>query len=417
LNGGALSARPSPPMTINDALAGITILDFSQVGAGPTCGMLLGDLGADVIKVEAPGGDIGRKLGPPWQNGESVVSMSFNRNKRSIVVDLKHPDGPSLVRRMAAGADVVLESFRPGVMDKLGIGYAALRELNAGLVFCSVSAYGQTGPWRDKPGVDGIIQAVSGLMSNIGDEGSPPMKVLVPAADMTTGFLATSAILAALRVRDTTGQGQHLDLSLYNSAVMLQQSAIASYLSSGEKPLRTGTAAPYSTPNEAYKTKDGWIMIAAYHEDRWQALCRVLGEPELASDERFASNKQRMANRAALTGELTQRLAAHTSQEWQALMEAADIICGPIADYDMLLASPQLAHNGLIVETRNADAGVVRMPGSAFGDRDAQARVRHGPPAVGEHSREILAGLGLAPAEIDALIASGAVRQRKESGK
>jgi crotonobetainyl-CoA:carnitine CoA-transferase CaiB-like acyl-CoA transferase len=148
--------------TINDALAGITVLDFSQVGAGPTCGMLLGDLGADVIKVEAPAGDIGRKLGPPWQHGESVVSMSFNRNKRSIAIDLKKPQGPALVRRMAARADVVLESFRPGVMDRLGIGYEALRALNARLVFCSVSAYGQSGPWRDKPGVDGIIQAVSG---------------------------------------------------------------------------------------------------------------------------------------------------------------------------------------------------------------------------------------------------------------
>ena len=402
-------------VTLNDALAGVTVLDFSQVGAGPTCGMLLGDLCADVIKIEAPAGDIGRKLGPPWQQGESVVSMSFNRNKRSLAIDLKHPDGPPLIRRMAATAHVVLESFRPGVMDRLGIGYAALRELNTGLVFCSVSAYGQTGPWRDKPGVDGIIQAVSGLMSNIGDTDSPPMKVLVPAADMTTGFLATSAVLAALRVRDTTGQGQHLDLSLYNSAVMLQQSAVASYLSSGEKPLRTGTAAPYSTPNEAYPTRDGWIMIAAYHDDRWQALCQVLGDSALASDERFASNRQRMANREALTTALSQRLAAHTSEEWQLRMEAADIICGPIADYDMLLGSPQLAHNGVIVETHNVDAGVVRMPGAAFGDRDAQSRVRYGPPAVGEHSREILAGMGLGLAEVDALLASGAVIQRQET--
>jgi crotonobetainyl-CoA:carnitine CoA-transferase CaiB-like acyl-CoA transferase len=316
---------------------------------------------------------------------------------------------------MAQSADVVLESFRPGVMDRLGIGYAALRELNPKLVFCSVSAYGQTGPWRDKPGVDGIIQAVSGLMSNIGDENSPPMKVLVPAADLTTAYIATSAVLGALRVRDTSGEGQHLDVSLYNSAVMLQQSAVASYLSSGEKPVRTGTAAPYSAPNEAYPTKDGWIMIAAYHEDRWKAFCAVLGDPALATDERFASNAQRVANRNALMTELTRRLASHTSQEWQERLEAADIICGPIADYDMLMASPQLAHNGVIVETHNVDAGVVRMPGSAFGDRNAQSRVRHGPPAIGEHSREILAALGLPAAEIDALIAGGAVKQRKES--
>jgi crotonobetainyl-CoA:carnitine CoA-transferase CaiB-like acyl-CoA transferase len=401
-------------VTINDALAGVTVLDFSQIGAGPTCGMLLGDMGADVIKIEAPAGDIGRKLGPPWQHGESVVSMSFNRNKRSIAIDLKHPDGAPLVRRMAASAQVVLESFRPGVMERLGIGYDALRALNAGLVFCSVSAYGQTGPWRDKPGVDGIVQAVSGLMSNIGDENSPPMKVLVPAADMTTGFLATNAVLAALRVSERTGQGQHLDVSLYNSAIMLQQSAVASYLASGEKPVRTGTAAPYSAPNEAYPTKDGWIMIAAYHEDRWNAFCKVLGDPRLATDPRFATIPLRVANRRELMTELSRRLATHTSQEWQEILEGEDIICGPIADYDMVMASPQLAHNGVIVEMENADAGTVRMPGLAVGDRDAQARVRRGPPAIGEHSRDILRDLAFEPAEIDALVASGAVRQRKE---
>jgi crotonobetainyl-CoA:carnitine CoA-transferase CaiB-like acyl-CoA transferase len=231
---------------------------------------------------------------------------------------------------------------------------------------------------------------------------------------MTTGFLATNAVLAALRVSERTGQGQHLDVSLYNSAIMFQQSAVASYLSSGEKPVRTGTAAPYSAPNEAYPTKDGWIMIAAYHDDRWTAFCKVLGEPQLATDPRFATIPLRVANRRELMTALTRLLAAHTSQEWQEILEGEDIICGPIADYDMVLASPQLAHNGVIVEMRNADAGTVRMPGAAFGDRDAQARVRRGPPAIGEHSREILSDLGLAAAEIDALVASGAVRQRKD---
>ena len=401
-------------MSINDALAGIRVLDFAQVGAGPLCGMQLGDLGADVVKVEAPAGDLGRKLGPPWQEGESVVSMSFNRNKRSLVVDLKKPEGPTLIRRMAAQSDVVLESFRPGVMDKLGIGYAALSKENPRLVFCSVSAYGQTGPWRDKPGVDGIVQAISGLMSNIGDENSPPMKVLVPAVDMVTGFLATTAVLAALRSRDASGQGQHLDVSLYNSGVMLQQSAVASYLSSGEIPARTGTAAPYSAPNEAYPTKDGWIMIAAYHEDRWKAFCEVLGDPALAAHPDFATNSKRVANRARLMTELKTRLASRTSAEWQAVLEAADIICGPIADYAMLMQSPQLAHNGVIVNTESSIAGKVRMPGMAMGDRDAQSRVHRGPPAIGEHTREILAGFGLGQTEIDALLASGAVVQRKE---
>jgi len=404
-------------VSINAALAGIRVLDFAQVGAGPMCGMQLGDLGAEVFKIEAPSGDLGRKLGPPWQEGESVVSMSFNRNKRSLVVDLKKPEGPALIRRMAAQADVVLESFRPGVMDKLGIGYAALIKDNPRLVFCSVSAYGQTGPWKDKPGVDGIVQAVSGLMSNIGDENSPPMKVLVPAVDMVTGFLATTAVLAALRSRDAGGKGQHLDLSLYNSGVMLQQSAVASYLSSGEIPARTGTAAPYSAPNEAYPTKDGWIMIAAYHEDRWKALCKVLGDESLSTHADFATNPLRVANRGRLMAELKARLALKTSAEWQEILEAADIICGPISDYRMLMDSPQLAHNGVIVETQSTIAGAVRMPGMAIGDRDAQSRVHRGPPAVGEHSREILAEFGLAKSETDALLASGVVRQRDSAQK
>ena len=195
-------------VTINQALSGIKVLDFTQIGAGPLIGMQLGDMGAEVVKVESPGGDIGRKLGPPWQEGESVVSMSFNRNKRSLSIDLKKPEGVVLVKRMAAQADIVLESFRPGVMDKLGVGFAALQVINPGLIFGSVSAYGQTGPWRDKAGVDGIVQAVSGLMSNIGDATSPPMKVLVPAVDMVTGFISTSAVLAALRVRDGDMQSQ-----------------------------------------------------------------------------------------------------------------------------------------------------------------------------------------------------------------
>lgn len=398
-------------MSLNQALAGICVLDFSQVGAGPTCGMLLGDMGADVIKIESPGGDLGRKLGPPWQNGESVVSMSFNRNKRSVAIDLKKPQGPAVVARMAEQADVVLESFRPGVMDKLGIGYAAVAAKAPGIVFCSISAYGQTGPWRDKPGVDGMVQAVSGLMSTIGGEGAPPAKVQVPAVDMTTGFLATAAVLAALRERDRTGRGQHLDVSMYNSALMLQQSGIASYLSSGEKPARIGSAAPYSAPNEAYPTSDGWIMIAAYHDDRWKALCEVVGDPGLAAHPDFATNPARVANRAKLAEALGRRLAGKTTAEWQAAMEARDIICGPIAEYDAVIASPQTEHNRVIVEMEHPAAGRVRMPGMALGDRDAQSRVHRPPPMLGAHSREVLGQFGFEADQIEGLLSSGTVIQ------
>ena len=398
--------------SINKALEGVRVLDFTQIGAGPLAGMQMGDMGAEVIKVEAPAGDIGRKLGPPWQNGESVVSMCFNRNKRSLIVDLKKSEGAILIKELAASSHVVLESFRPGVMDRLGIGYDALRAVNSKIIFASVSAYGQTGPWRDKPGVDGIVQAVSGLMSNIGDENSPPMKVLVPAVDMVTGFLTTSTVMAALRVVEATGLGQHLDMSLYNSAIMFQQSAIASYLSSGEKPIRIGTAAPYSAPNEAYPTKDGWIMIAAYHDDRWPALCKLLNKPELAIHPEFSTIPLRVANRKKLMTELTVLLASKTSAQWQELMEAQDIICGPIADYDMVMDSPQLKHNGLIVDTPNSVAGNVKMPGLAVGDRNAQSRVRYGAPTLGEHSCEVLVEYGFSQLQIDALLASGVVVQR-----
>ena len=398
---------------LNAALAGIRVLDFSQVGAGPTCGMLLGDLGADVIKIEAPAGDIGRKLGPPFVAGESVTALSFNRNKRSLVIDLKTPEGPEVVRRLAAEADVVLESFRPGVMDRLGIGYEALSELRPGLVFCSVSAYGQTGPWAGKPGVDGIIQAVSGLMSNIGFPDSPPGKVQAPVVDISTAFLATVTILAALRERDRTGRGQHLDVSLYASALMLQQSAIASYLASGELPARIGSAAPYSAPNEAYPTADGWIMVAAYHDDRWRAFCEVLGAPELLSDPDFATSPARVKHRGKLMAELSARLSARTTAEWQGLLEARDIICGPIASYDEVLASPQLAHNGAIVEMEQLRAGRVRMPGFGIGDRHAQSRVRRPPPSIGENSEDVLSESGFDADEIARLLASGAVVQAK----
>jgi crotonobetainyl-CoA:carnitine CoA-transferase CaiB-like acyl-CoA transferase len=393
---------------LNRALEGIKVVDFSQVGAGPACGMLLGDMGADVLKVEAPGGDIGRKLGPPWQGGESVVSMSFNRNKRSIVLDLKKPDGVTAARRLIAAADVVLESFRPGVMQKLGLGYVQLSQAQPRLIFCSVSAYGQGGPWRDKPGVDGIIQAVSGLMSLIGEEGAPPMKVQTPAADVTTGFLSTLAVVAALHERNRSGLGQHLDMCLYNSALMLQQSALASYLSDGEKPVRSASAAPYSAPNEAYPTKDGWIQIAAYHEERWRKFCGVIG---LEAHEDFDANPKRVANRTRLFELVSEKLKSRTTSEWIVLLEAADIICGPIADYDEVARSPQAAHNGVFVEMQHPTAGIVRMPGFAVGDRDAQSRVHRPPPRIGEHAREILAEHGYAQSEIDALLASGAVKE------
>lgn len=394
-------------MGLGTALEGVRVLDFSQIGAGPTIGMLLGDMGADVVKIESPTGDLGRALGPPWLDGDSVVAMSFNRNKRGLALDLKQPAAVDAVKRMAARADVVVESFRPGVMAKLGVGWDTLSAINPRLVWAAVTAFGQDGPWADRPGVDGIVQALSGLMSQIGVEGAEPCKVQVPAVDLTTGFLGTMAVLAALRARDRTGRGQFLDLSLYNAGLMLQASGIASYLASGEVPARIGSAAPYAAPNEAYRTADGWMMVAAYQAPRWKALCGRLGLQALVDDPRFATNDARVRHRAALREALEAKLVERPTAAWLPELEAIDVMCAPVADYAQVVASEQFAHANAAVEVPHR-TGPVRLAGFLVGDRDTQAKVRFAPPALGEHTREILAEHGFEAAEIDALLASRA---------
>ncbi|MFM1987870.1 MAG: hypothetical protein RJA99_827 [Pseudomonadota bacterium] len=394
-------------MGLGTALEGVRVLDFSQIGAGPTIGMLLGDMGADVVKIESPTGDLGRALGPPWLDGDSVVAMSFNRNKRGLALDLKQPAAVDAVKRMAVRADVVVESFRPGVMAKLGVGWATLSAINPRLVWAAVTAFGQDGPWADRPGVDGIVQALSGLMSQIGVEGAEPCKVQVPAVDLTTGFLGTMAVLAALRARDRTGSGQFLDVSLYNASLMLQASGLASYMASGEVPKRIGSAAPYAAPNEAYRTADGWMMVAAYQPPRWTALCGLLGLAALADDPRFATNDARVRNRAALREALEAKLVARPTAAWLPELEAIDVMCAPVADYAQVVASEQFAHANAAVEVPHR-TGPARLAGFLVGDRDTQAKVRFAPPALGEHTREILEEHGFGAAEIDALLASRA---------
>lgn len=390
---------------LGHGLEGIRVLDFTQVLAGPACGMLLADMGADVVKIEAPRGELGRSLGPPWQCGESVISMSCNRNKRGLAIDLKRPGAAEVILRMAGSADVVLESFRPGVMARLGIGYEEVRRVRPDIVYCSISAYGQSGPWRDKPGVDGIVQAVSGLMSVIGAADGEPCKVQVPAADMTTAFLATVSVLGALMGRARHGAGQHLDVSLFNATLMLQQVGLAGYLATGEVPEKLGSAAPYAAPNEALPTCDGWIMVAAYHDERWPALCRVLGRPGLACDPRFRDNPGRVRNRRTLFGILAECFRQRTTAEWQVLLEEADILCAPIANYAQVVASPQYVHNNVTVEVEHPLAGRVRMPGFSLGDRDTGSRLHRAPPLVGQHTSELLRECGFSENEITTLMA------------
>jgi crotonobetainyl-CoA:carnitine CoA-transferase CaiB-like acyl-CoA transferase len=376
--------EPVPAHPLAGALDGLKVIDFSQMAAGPLCTMLLGDMGADVVKVEPPDGDAGRRLGPPFVKGESTLFMSLNRNKRSIVLDLKTEQGRQRAAQLVAGADILVESFRPGVADRLGIGFDAMRAQCPRLIYCSISAYGQAGPWAGKPGVDGVLQAASGLMSITGLEGEPPSKLQAPVVDMITGYHGVIAVLGAMQqLRQGTVPGR-LDVNLYAGALMLQQIPFTAYLMSGELPVRSGSGAPYATPNEAYPTADGHILVAAYQEERWRRLCLALDRPELAEDPRFASLSARMTNRMLLTEELSRILRRRTTSDWVELLERADVLCAPVADYRRVAESPQLAASGLVSAVPHPTIGSVAMPGFAIAGRPTP--VRHPPPLLGEHN-------------------------------
>ena len=399
---------------LSTCLHGVRVLDFSHVVAGPVCGMLLGDMGADVIKIESPDGEIGRRIGPPFLNGESVVSLSVNRSKRGLAIDLKTPEGRQAIRTMAASAHVVIESFRPGVMRKLELGAETLRALNGDLVYCSISAFGQTGPWHGRPGVDGIIQAISGLMNTVGEMGSAsPCKMSVPVADMATGYLATIAILGALHQARRGEGGQHLDINLYNSTLMLQQVGMASYLATDQEPARTGSAAPYAAPNEAFPTCDGWIMVAAYQPERWLALCNAVGDATLAADPLFADNTARVAHRAELHARLDPSFQRRTTSAWMATLAEADILCAPIALYGEVTQSEQYRHNRVEQTLIHPVAGAVRMPAFALGGAASPSNDSKAPPMVGQHSRQVLREYGVPDADIDAWLAAGIVATQR----
>lgn len=391
------------------ALDGLRVLDLSQGAAGPTCAMILGDHGAEVVKVEPPAGEWGRGLGPPFWHGVAAAYLGMNRNKRSLALDLKRPAGREIVRRLAERSDVLVESFRPGVLDRLGLGYQALRARNPRLVFCSITAFGPSGPWRDRPGVDGVVQAMSGLMSVTGTADGEPVKVGVPAADMTAAFLAAQGILLALFARERSGTGQRVSVSLLDALLAFQAIPLTMYLAGGEAPRKVGSAAPYAAPNEAFPTRDGAIMLAAYTPQRWAALCRVIGRPDLEHDPRFSSNAERVRNRSALVAELSACFRQRTTAEWLALLEAADVVCGPLLDYPELVAQPQVAENQMVVELRHPWHGPFRTVGIPLKLEATPGAARAHAPLVGEHSAEVLAELGYRAEEIAALVADGTV--------
>ncbi len=390
-------------------LAGLRVLELANFMAGPFCGLILADLGADVIKVEPPGtGDLTRQT-PPFQNGESAGFLALNRNKRSLTLNLKHPTGRDLFLRLVETADVLIENFRPGTMADLGLDYPTLAARNPRLVYCAISGFGQTGPERDRPGLDLIVQAMSGLMSLTGEPDRPPVKIGVPLADLTTALFAANGIQAALRARDRLGVGQYLDLSLFESALALAVWETSSYFATGQVPHRLGTAHRNGAPYQAFPTADGFITIGAPSQRLFERLCAALDLPDLLTDPRFATPADRKANEQPLAEIISARTRREPSAVLLDRLQRAGVPAGPIWTIAEALASPQVAARGLIWETEHPSAGPVRLVGSPLHLSQTPATLRRPAPRLGEHTAEVLGALGLGPQEVERLRTEGVV--------
>ena len=400
------------------ALEGIRVLDLTRAMAGPFCTMMLGDLGADVIKVERPGrGDESRGWGPPFVGkpygpypGESAYFLSANRNKRSMTVNLKSQEGVRIVRQLAVKSDALVENFRTGVLDGMGLGYEQLCALNPRLVYCSISGYGRTGPFADRPGYDFVIQAEGGFMGITGPEEGPPSRVGVPIIDITAGMFSSTAILAALRIRDLIGEGQLVDLSLLDTQVALLANVASNYLVGGQEPRRLGNSHPSITPYEAFRARDRWFALAAANERQWAVLCEVIRQPELRDDPRFADNNARVDNREALREALDVAFVSRDAAEWLEEFRRAGLPCGPINTIPEVFAHPQANARGLVTGVEHSSAGSVQFPGFPYKLSLTPADVRMPPPMLGQHTEEVLVQqLDYSPADVAGLRERGVI--------
>ncbi|HEY6912818.1 MAG TPA: CaiB/BaiF CoA-transferase family protein [Myxococcales bacterium] len=383
-------------------LSHLRVLDLSRVLAGPWASQTLADLGAEVIKVERPvAGDDTRAWGPPWLGEESAYFLSANRGKKSITVDLSRDAGQEIVRRLAALSDVLIENYKVGALAKYRLSWDALAALNPRLVYCSITGFGQTGPYRDRAGYDFLLQGMGGLMSITGEAEGPPMKVGVAITDILTGMYASTGILAALAQREKTGRGQHLDVALLDVQVAMLANQAESFLVTGNAPGRLGNAHPSIVPYRAFATADGHIILAAGNDGQFARFCEVAGRPGLARDPRYSTNAARVANRAELEPLLAEILAERKSADWIAALEAATVPCGPINDLAQVFSDVQVLHRGLRVEADSVP--MVRSPLRLEGTEACPP-----PPALGAHTDEVLVDLlGMSRAEVAALRADG----------
>ncbi len=392
-------------------LEGIRVLDLSQAATGPYCTMLLGDLGAEVIKVERPGrGDDTRQWGPPFIEGESAYFLSLNRNKKSLSLNLKHPEGLKIALELARRSDVLVENFRPDTLERLGLGYQALSVMNPRLIYCSISAFGPTGPYRNYAGYDVILSALGGLMGITGEKDRPPCKVGVAVTDVSTGIMAQGAISAALYAREKTGKGQRIDLSLLETQVSVLINQASNYLLAGIIPQRAGSHHPSIVPYQAFKAKDIYVTVGAANDELFRKLCNVLDIPEVAKDPRFRTNPDRVKNRDPLEEILQERIKTKTAAEWFQILSSAGVPCGPVNTLDRVFQDPQVLHRKMVEEVDHTRAGRIRLVGLPVKFTDTPAEIRTPPPVLGEHTQEVLQGLlGYDPAQIEKLREEGAI--------
>jgi len=394
---------------VSGPLAGIKVLELAQIMAGPTCGLMLADLGADVIKVErVPGGDDTRMMNRPSVRGESAAFMAMNRNKRGIALNLKLPAAQEALKHMVARADVLTENYRKGTMEKLGMGYEALKALNPRLIYCSISGYGRTGPYADKGGYDLVAQGMSGLMSITGERGRAPAKSGAPVCDINAGLLGALGVVSAYVHRLKTGEGQLVDTSLFEAGIQQTYWQSAIYFATGEVPGPGGSAHHLSAPYQAFRAADGWLTIGGANQANWERLVRVLGAPEWHADQRFKTNADRMANLEALEALMNARLKRRPVGEWVRLLEAEGVPCGPINSISDMAADPQALARHMVVDLDHPRAGATRALGLPIKLSVSPGGVTRPAPLLGQHTREVLAEFGSSASEVEALVHSGA---------
>ncbi len=391
-------------------LENITVLDLSRAVAGPYCTMMLGDMGATVLKIERPNtGDDTRTWGPPFQGGESSYFFSVNRSKKSLTLNLKTKEGKHIFYELAKTADIIVENFRAGTVEDLGVSYKDIKKINEDIIYCSISGFGQTGPYKTRPGYDIIFQGMGGLMTMTGEKNGPPVRIGVAIADIAASLFAVQGILLALYAREKTGKGQYIDISLLDCQVSWLTYQASIFFATGVSPSRLGSAHPTIVPYQAFETKSGYIIVAAANEKLWQDFCEVINHKELVENPKYRTNKDRVKNRDTLISLLQDILSEKTAEDWLQALTDKGVPAGPIYTFDQIFSDPQVLHRNMLQEITHPTAGVINLPGIPVKLSETPGSIERPPPLLGEHTKDILTSLGYTDSNIKALKEKGVI--------